>query len=172
MANLSFNHIILAGRLSKDPETKTTPSGTQICCFTIAVNKRRRQNEPQQANFFDCVSAGKTAETVARYFKKGSSILISGEIDIDTWTDAQSGQKRSKPSVFANEVKFVDSLADSGAAGAAEGQNPYNAPQTPQTATAAYGAQAQQPQYQPNYGQPGANPYPPLTDVNDGELPF
>lgn len=173
MASLNLNHVILAGRLTRDPELKVTPSGVQLCSFSVAVNKRKKQNEPQSANFFECTSAGKTAELVTKFFRKGSSILVIGELDIDEWTD-QSGAKRQKPRVFANDIRFVDSLQSDGAANGINSQPMQNMPpqnaqnaQTPQN-TQQYSA----PQYQPQYAPSQTPSYPPLADMGDGELPF
>lgn len=142
----------------------------------MAVNKRKKQNEPQSANFFECTSAGKAAELVTKFFRKGSSILVIGELDIDEWTD-QSGAKRQKPRVFANDIRFVDSLQSDGAANGMNGQPMQNMPpqtaqnaQTPQTAQST--GQQYAPQYQPQYAPSQTPSYPPLADMGDGELPF
>lgn len=114
MANLNINKTILGGRLTGDPELKTTPSGVSVTSFTIAVNRRyTKEGEQQQADFISCVAWRQTAEFICKYFRKASSIAIVGEIQTRTWTDS-NGQKRYATEVIASEAYFVDSKAESG----------------------------------------------------------
>ena len=117
MANFNFNKVILGGRLTADPELKTTQSGIAVVSFSIAVN-RRYKNAAQQteADFFNVTAWRSTAELVARYFRKGSSICVVGTIQNSTWTDQQN-VKHYRTDIVADEVMFVDSRAESGAAG-------------------------------------------------------
>ena len=113
MANLNLNKVILGGRISNDLELKQTTSGTSVITFSIAVNRRgAKQGEQQQADFIEVKAWKQTAEFVSRYFRKGSSICIVGELKTDSWVDQQSNQKRYKTYVNANEVMFVDSKND------------------------------------------------------------
>lgn len=114
MANLNFNKIILGGRLTAAPELKQTQSGIPVCSFSIAVNRRAKAGEEQKADFFNVTAWRQTAEFVHRYFTKGSSILVVGSLQNRSWTD-QSGQKHYATDVFADEVSFVDSRAESDA---------------------------------------------------------
>ena len=115
MANFNFNKVILGGRLTADPELKTTQSGIAVVSFSIAVN-RRYKNAAQQteADFFNVTAWRATAELVARYFRKGSSICVVGTIQNSTWTDQQN-IKHYRTDIVADEVMFVDSRAESGA---------------------------------------------------------
>ena len=115
MANFNFNKVILGGRLTADPELKTTQSGIAVVSFSIAVN-RRYKNAAQQteADFFNVTAWRSTAELVARYFRKGSSICVVGTIQNSTWTDQQN-VKHYRTDIVADEVMFVDSRAESGA---------------------------------------------------------
>jgi len=114
MASLNLNKVILAGHISNDLELKQTQqSGTSVIALTIAVNGRGKPGEQPPAYFFDCKAWGKTAEFISRYFRKGSSICITGELRPDSWTD-QQGQKRSKLYVNVDEAMFVDSKSDNG----------------------------------------------------------
>ena len=117
MANFNFNKVILGGRLTADPELKTTQSGIAVVSFSIAVN-RRYKNAAQQteADFFNVTAWRSTAELVARYFRKGSSICVVGTIQNSTWTDQQN-VKHYRTDIVADEVMFVDSRAESGATG-------------------------------------------------------
>lgn len=113
MANFNFNKVILGGRMTADPELKQTQSGVPVCSFSLAINRRfAREGEQQQADFFNVTAWRSTAEFVARYFKKGSSICVVGSLQNRSWTD-QQGQKRYATDVIADEVNFVDSKNDS-----------------------------------------------------------
>ncbi len=116
MANFNFNKVILGGRLTADPELKTTQSGIAVVSFSIAVN-RRYKNAAQQteADFFNVTAWRATAELVARYFRKGSSICVVGTIQNSTWTDQQN-VKHYRTDIVADEVMFVDSRSESGIA--------------------------------------------------------
>lgn len=96
MANFNFNKVIMGGRLTADPELKTTPSGVSVTSFTVAVNRnyRSKSGEEPQADFINVTAWRQTAEFISRYFRKASSICIVGSIQTRSfWTDNQ-GQKR------------------------------------------------------------------------------
>lgn len=133
MANLNINKTILGGRLTADPELKTTPSGVSVTSFTVAVNRRyTKEGEQQQADFINCVAWRQTADFICKYFRKASSICIVGEIQTRTWTD-QNGQKRYATEVIASEAYFVDAKSDSGSTAPASASqyvpDQYKAPQ-------------------------------------------
>lgn len=125
MASLNLNKAILVGRLTADPELKQTPSGVAVTTFTLAVNRRYQpKNEDgspaqQQADFISCVAWRQAAEFLCRYFRKGSSVCITGAIQTRSWTD-QHNVKRYATEVVADEVMFVDSKSESGTAPGAE----------------------------------------------------
>ena len=104
MSNLNLNKVILGGRLTADVELKQTPQGVSVTTFSIAVNRRGKE---AQTDFINCQAWRQTAETICKYFKKGSSICISGQIQVRSWTD-QQGNKRYATEVIADEVYFVD----------------------------------------------------------------
>ena len=113
MANFNFNKAIIGGRLSADPELKSTSGGVSVTSFSVAVNRRfSGANNEQQTDFINVVAWRQTAEFVSRHFRKGSSICIVGSIQTRSWTD-QNGQKRYATDVVADEVLFVDSKKDS-----------------------------------------------------------
>ena len=118
MANFNLNKVILGGRLTADPELKTTQSGISVVSFTIAVSRRYSKDSGQQneSDFFNVTAWRQTAEFVSRYFRKGSSICIVGTIQNRNWTD-QEGQKHYRTDIVADEVMFVDSRSDSPVAG-------------------------------------------------------
>lgn len=147
-ANFNLNKSILGGRLTADPQIKTTPNGISVCSFSLAVNRRTGKDKEQQTDFINCVAWRGTAEFIAKYFRKGSSLCIVGSIQTRSWTD-NNGQKRYATEVNVDEAMFVDSKNDSG----------QTAP--PQTTTGSYipdSYTTQPPQFE---------------ELNDGEeLPF
>jgi single-strand DNA-binding protein len=112
MSNLNLNKVILAGRLTSDVELKQTPSGVSVCSFTLAINRKFSANRQQQTDFIQCQAWRQTAEFIARYFKKGSALCISGSIQTRSWTD-NNNQKRYATEVVADEAMFVDGKNDS-----------------------------------------------------------
>lgn len=115
MANFSFNKIILGGRLTSDPELKTTQSGISVVSFSVAVNRKTKPGMEQQTDFFNVTAWRQTADFVSRYFKKGSSICIVGVLQTSNWTD-QNNQKHFRTDIVADEVMFVDSRSEGGQA--------------------------------------------------------
>jgi single-strand DNA-binding protein len=113
MASLNLNKVVLCGRLTADVEIKQTQSGTNVCSFTIAVNRRFAKEGEQQADFISVVAWRQTAEFISKYFKKGNSICITGSIQTRSWKD-QNGNNRYATEVVADEAMFVDSKNDAG----------------------------------------------------------
>lgn len=142
-----LNRVILMGRLCADPELRQTQSGIANCKFRIAVNRPKKQDGTQEADFISCTAWRSTAEFVCRYFSKGSMIVIEGQLRNNDYTDG-NGVKHYSMEVLADNVTFGESKN----AGAAQQQNqqggyqpnPYQAP--PQ------GYQNQPPQPPPNQG--------------------
>ena len=108
MANFNLNKVILGGRMTADPELKQTQQGTAVTSFSIAIN---RKGKDAQTDFVNCVAWRQTAEFICRFFKKGSSICISGSIQTRSWNDQQNN-KRYATEVVAEEAFFVDSKTD------------------------------------------------------------
>jgi single-strand DNA-binding protein len=108
---VSFNRVIVAGNLVRDPETRFLPSGTAVTSFSLAVNRRYKSkttNEvKEEVSFFDIVVFGKTGENCAEYLSKGRPVLVEGRLRQRSWeTD---GQKRSKVEILADIVQFLGS---------------------------------------------------------------
>ncbi len=114
MANFNFNKVIIGGRLTADPELKTTPSGISVTSFTIAVNRRfgGRSGEESTADFISVTAWRQTAEFITRYFRKASSICIMGSLQTRNWTD-NNGVKHYATEVVADEAYFVDAKSES-----------------------------------------------------------
>lgn len=113
----SFNRITLVGNLVRDPELKYIPSGTPICSFAIAVNRKYKQGDDWKEStcFIDIETWGRQAETASEYLKKGRQVLIDGRLEQDRW-EAQDGSKRSKHKVVANQIVFLGGRDQDGAA--------------------------------------------------------
>ncbi len=103
-----LNKVILMGRLTRDPEYKMTPAGSAVCSFNIAVDRDFvRQGEARQTDFINIVAFGPKADFVSRYFHKGQLIAVTGRLQVRSWDDAQTGQKRYATDVVAEEVHFA-----------------------------------------------------------------
>jgi single-strand DNA-binding protein len=108
MANLNLNKVILCGRLTADVELKNTPSGVAVCSFNLAVNRKySKEGEQQAADFISCVAWRQRAEFIAKYFKKGSSLCITGELQTRQYTD-KNGAKHYVTEVMVEDAHFVD----------------------------------------------------------------
>jgi single-strand DNA-binding protein len=115
-----FNKVILMGNLTRDPETRTTPSGQTVTQFGLAVNRTWKGADGQQqeaVSFIDCVAWGKAGEIIAQYLGKGRAILVSGRLDQRSWEDKETGGKRSKVEVVVEDFNFVDSGQGGGNSG-------------------------------------------------------
>ena len=112
MANFNFNRIMLGGRLTADPENNQTESGISVTKFSIAVNRPKpKDGSAAQTDFFNITAWRSTADFVKKYFQKGSSIFIVGELRNRSWTDNE-GNKRYATDIVASEVNFVDSKGE------------------------------------------------------------
>ena len=107
-----FNLVVLTGRLTADPELKTTPNGISVTSFSIAVSRRYRSGEETQADFINVVCWRQTAEFVTRYFSKGSMIAVQGSIQTGSYE--KDGVKRSTFEIVADNVSFCGSKSESG----------------------------------------------------------
>jgi single-strand DNA-binding protein len=106
----SYNKVILMGNLTRDPEIGQLPSGTTVCEFTLAVNRRWKDSQDQtreETLFIDCTSFGKQGQAIADHLKKGRPIHLEGHLKLDSW-EAQDGTKRSKVRVIVEGFRFVD----------------------------------------------------------------
>ena len=109
-----LNHIVLMGRLTKDPELRRTGSGIAVASFSLAVERDfgNRESGEKETDFIDIVAWRSTAEFVAKYFTKGRMAAVSGRLQIRSWTDKDGGKRRSAE-VVADNVYFADSRRQS-----------------------------------------------------------
>ncbi len=128
-----LNCVTLMGRLTADPEVRTTTTGKSVCTFSIAVDRSfARAGEQRQTDFINIVAWESTANFISRYFSKGSMIAIQGSIQTRNYED-KNGNKRTAFEVIAREVSFCGSKAESGSAApaVAPGQAPAYQTATP-----------------------------------------
>jgi len=136
----SFNKVILAGNLTRDPELRYTPKGTAVARITLAVNRTWKSETgemKEEVSFVDVDVWGRQAEVIAQYMKKGRPLLVEGRLKQDTWEDKNTKQKQSKLKVVLESFSFIDS--NRGDAGGA-------APSAPRAAAAPVAATAEAPE--------------------------
>ncbi len=107
---MSLNVVNLVGRAGRDPEVRYFESGSVLCTLTLAVNRRSRNSD--QPDWFNLKIWGKTAEIAANYVRKGSLIGIQGSLDIETWTDRNTGANRSNPVIRVDRLDLLGSKRD------------------------------------------------------------
>ena len=149
-----LNHIVIMGRLVRDPELRMTQSQTQVASFTLAVDRDfgGRDGGEKQTDFIDCVAWRQTAEFVSKYFTKGRMAVVSGRLQSRKWEDRE-GNKRTSWEIVAENVYFGDSRRDGGDTGESRGSynTGFDAPRTAPKST--------------------QSPFEEL-EGDDGELPF
>ena len=145
-----LNHIVIMGRLTRDPELRHTQSGTAVASFALAVDRdfKDKQTGERATDFIDVVAWRTTGEFVSKYFSKGRMAVVEGRLQIRDWTDKE-GSKRRSAEVVADSVYFGDSRRDGDSSNTSRG---YQAPA--------------------DYGVPsGGDAFSELAD-DDGDLPF
>lgn len=133
----SFNKVILVGNLTRDPQVKYTTGGTAVTEIGLAVNRRWLDKQSNQwkdeTTFVDITLWGRTAEIAGEYLAKGRSVLIEGRLQLDTWDDRETGQKRSKLRVVGENMTMLGGKGDNpgpggGGGGAGGRSSPANSP--------------------------------------------
>lgn len=122
----SFNKVILLGNLTRDPEVRYTPKGTAVTELGMAVNRvytAENGEKREETTFVDVTLWGRTAEIAGEYLKKGRPVFIEGRLQLDTWDDKQSGQKRSKLKVVGEGLQLIGSRPGGGGSGDMESSN-------------------------------------------------
>lgn len=116
----SINQVILMGRLTRDPEQRTTSTGKTIANFSIAVD---RQTQDDTADFFNVTAWEKLGELVMQYVTKGRRVLVQGRLRQDSWDDKETGKKQSRIEVVATDVTFLDGPSDGQSQGSSGGNS-------------------------------------------------
>lgn len=140
-----MNKVILIGNLTRDPETRTLPSGVSLCTFGLAVNRRRKAEGQPDVDFFTVTAWRQLGELCAKFLSKGRKVCVVGAIQIRTY-DAQDGTKRTAVDIVADDVEFLSSAQPNGESRSGEVPPPPAPPA----------------------GGPGAG----FTQVEEDELPF
>ena len=128
-----LNHITIMGRLVRDPDYRTTGSGLSVSNFSVAVDRDfKTDSGEKETDFIDCVAWRNTAEFITKYLHKGSMVVVSGRLQIRSWTD-KDGNKRRTAEVVADNVYFAESKrqADSNSASAPAPAMSYQPPVVP-----------------------------------------
>jgi single-strand DNA-binding protein len=165
----SLNKVMLIGNLTRDPEIRYTPKGQAVTDIGLAVNRiysTESGEKREEVTFIDITLWGRTAEIVHQYCKKGRPLFVEGRLQLDTWDDKQTGQKRSKLKVIADGIQLLGSREGAGGEGGGSGAS-YGGGGSP-----AYsgGASGTAPQRSPA-PSPGAAAGPPEHDDED-QVPF
>jgi single-strand DNA-binding protein len=106
----SFNRVLLLGNLTRDPEIRYTPKGTAVADIGIAVNRSYTSESGErreETTFVDVTLWGRTAEIAEKYLKKGRQVFIEGRLQLDSWEDKQTGQKRNRLRVVGENMQMV-----------------------------------------------------------------
>lgn len=130
-----LNTAIIMGRLTADPELRTTQSGISVTSFTVAVDRSYRSGDERQTDFINVVAWRNTADFVTRYFKKGQMIAVQGSIQTRNYED-RNGNKRTAVEIVADNVSFCGSKSETG--GSSYGANAYGASQAPAAPKVSY----------------------------------
>ena len=120
----SVNKVILLGNLGKDPEVKYTPSGMAVARFTLATNERFKDKEgnwQDKTEWHNIKAFGRTAEIAGEYLKKGRTVYIEGRIHYESWDDKETGQKKYRTEILANELTLVGGQREGGEGGGYSG---------------------------------------------------
>jgi single-strand DNA-binding protein len=117
----SFNRVILLGNLTRDPQVRYTPGGTAVSEIGLAVNRtwfdQKTNSRREEVTFVDVTLWGRQAEVAGEYLSKGRQVLIEGRLQLDTWDDKESGQKRSKLRVVCENMTMVGGRTDGSGGG-------------------------------------------------------
>ena len=159
-----LNRVILMGRLTAEPDYRTTRSGAAMARFTLAVERDYAQGEEKQTDFLDITTWRNTADFVSKYFHKGQLVAVQGRVQVNSYTD-KDGNKRRSWDIVADQVYFAESKRENGAQSSYNRQAPPSP--SPQPQQSAY--QLYQGEQQLMDGYQGDNHFMP---IDDDDLPF
>jgi len=149
----SFNKVILLGNLTRDPEVRYTPKGTAVTELGMAVNRvytAENGEKREETTFVDVTLWGRTAEIAGEYLRKGRPVFIEGRLQLDTWDDKQSGQKRSKLKVVGEGLQLLGAPRGAGGGGGGDEESGGG----------------------PRASKPAPPPKPSASQPDDDEIPF
>lgn len=152
----SLNKVLLIGNLTRDPDVRYTPKGSAVCDLAIAINRTyydENKQKHEETTFVDIVVWGKLGELAGQFLRKGRSVCVEGRLQMDTWDDKATGQKRSKMRVVGENLQFLDGK--------------------PADATAPHGGAASPSRLPPRREAPAEMGQGPITDgLDTDEIPF
>lgn len=119
-----MNKLFIVGNLTRDPDLRVTQSGLDLCSFTVAVNRRRREGQPQEADFFRVTAWREMGKNCKQYLAKGRKVAVTGSVSVSTY-QAQDGSTRAQLEVTADDVEFLTP----------KGEAPAQQPNVPQAVT-------------------------------------
>lgn len=128
---MDLNKVMLIGRLTRNPESRTTPQGVTVCNFSVATSRTWKNDQGQaqeRTEFHNVVAWRRLGEICAQYLIKGRQIYLEGHLETRSWDDKNTGQKRYRTEIIADNMIMLGSKAESGASGAAENEEDRPAP--------------------------------------------
>ena len=168
----SFNKVILVGNLTRDPQVKYTTGGTAVTELGLAVSRqwfdKQSNSKKEETTFVDVTLWGRTAEIAGEYLAKGRPVLIEGRLQLDTWDDRETGQKRSKLKVVGENMTMLGSRGDGGGSGGSAGRAPAAARDN--GGGGDHGGSSQEPTDYPSYDDTSSGP--PNSGPPSDEVPF
>lgn len=157
-----LNHIVIMGRLTRDPDLRYTQQQTPVAAFTVAVERDYQSGgSERQTDFIDCVAWRSTAEFVSKYFSKGNMAVVSGRLQLRDWIDRDGGKRRSAE-VVADSVYFGSSKRDSAQSNTGQQTSGHGG----------YRPASKGVDVQPDYNYSSHTTFSELDDLGDDELPF
>lgn len=172
----SFNRVILVGNITRDPQVKRTPTGMAVTDLGLAVNRfwfdKQTNSRKEETTFVDVTCWGRDAELAGEYLTKGRPVLIEGRLQLDTWDDKATGQKRSKLRVVCEKMQFLGTRDGGGGGGGGSGRgapaqsggDSYSPPGDD------YGGP--EPSYGGSYGGSGGGGFTAPSDPPQDDVPF
>lgn len=159
----SYNKVILIGRLTRDPELRYTPAGKPVASFTVAVDRNRGgQGQERETDFIDCVVWQQTAEFASKYATKGRMVCVEGRLQIRTWEDKETQQKRKAAEVVCSDLRLLDKRGESGGGGGYDSGGGSYEPASPARESVYSGSTANRGGQTPSGGQ----------SFEDDDIPF
>ena len=172
----SFNRVILMGNLTRDPQVRYTPGGQAVSEIGLAVNRtwfdKNANQKKEEVTFVDVTLWGRTAEIAGEYLSKGRPVLIEGRLQLDQWDDRETGQKRSKLRVVAENLTMLGSRQD-GPGGGGGSRGPTGSQAPPPEAGDGFDQQDHQ-SHQEHHSEPPVGSFygPPSSGGGGDEVPF
>lgn len=175
MANL--NKVMIIGNLTADPEVRTTPRGNSLTELRLAVNRiSNGQNEGErreEVTYLDVTCWGRTGEIAAQYLSKGRPVFIEGRLQMDTWEDKQTGQRRSRIRIVAENLQLLGGRGEGSSQGGYGNNGGYSQRQSsPYNNGGGYSQPNNSYQRGNNYSQPAPQQQPPAPQEEDDDIPF